>query len=71
MTIEKIVNYVLHTPHNTNKAILIAMLEDLIRSSGGNIDPGPGEDDFIYDGGIESEGNSAGGDYIYDGGIET
>jgi spore coat protein CotH len=69
MTIEKIVNYVLHTPHNTNKAILIAMLKDLIISNGGNIEPDG--DDFIYDGGIESEGNSAGGDYIYDGGIET
>lgn len=71
MTIEKIVNYVLHTPHNTNKAILIAMLRDLIKSNGGNIDPGPGGDDFIYDGGIEEEGGSPGGDYVYDGGVET
>ena len=71
MTIEKIVNYVLHTPHNTNKAILIAMLEDLIRSNGGTVKPEPGEDEIIYDGGIEKEGSSVRGDYIYDGGIEA
>lgn len=73
MTIEKIVRYVLHTPHNTNKAILIAMLEELIRTNGGTVnpDPDPGDDDFIYDGGVEGEGGSTGGDYIYDGGMET
>jgi hypothetical protein len=27
MTIEKIIKYILHTPHNTNKAILREMLE--------------------------------------------
>jgi hypothetical protein len=70
MTIQKIVHYVLHTPHNTNKAILIAMLEELIRTNGGTVNPEPG-DDFIYDGGIENEGSSPGRDYIYDGGMET
>ena len=63
MTIEKIVDYVLHTPHNTNKAILIAMLEEL---AGGKVDPDtpdvpvepdepdePGSGDIIYDGGME------------------
>lgn len=71
MTIQKIVHYVLHTPHNTNKAILIAMLEELIRTNGGTVNPEPGDDDFIYDGGVETEGSSPGGDYVYDGGIET
>lgn len=70
MTIERVVQYVLHTPHNTNKAILIAMLEELIRTNGGTV-PDPGDDDFIYDGGVENEGSSPGGDYIYDGGMET
>ena len=59
MTIQRIVYYVLHTPHNTNKAILIAMLEDLIRSNGGTVKPEPGEDEIIYDGGIEKVGSSA------------
>lgn len=56
MTIEKIVDYVLHTPHNTNKAILISMLKELQ----GNADPdgpdgpdAPGDKDVIYDGGME------------------
>lgn len=71
MTIERVVQYVLHTPHNTNKAILIAMLEELIRTNGGTVNPDPGGDDFIYDGGVENEGSSPGGDYIYDGGMET
>jgi hypothetical protein len=59
MTIEKIVWYVQHTPHNTNRAVLEQMLKDLILSHGGTIDPdGPdGPDvpskDVIYDGGIE------------------
>lgn len=70
MTIEKIVKYVLHTPHNTNKAILITMLEDLIKTNGGTVGPAP-DDELIYDGGIEGEGGSAGSDHIYDGGIET
>ena len=75
MTIEKIVNYVLHTPHNTNKAILIAMLEDLIKTSGGIIEPDKPIEKF-YDGGNES--NSGGDintdgviDLIYDSGMET
>lgn len=70
MTIERIVRYVLHTPHNTNKAILIAMLEELIRTNGGTVNPDPGEV-FIYDGGVENEGSSPGGNYVYDGGMET
>ena len=57
MTIDKVVHYVLHTPHNTNKAILIAILKELIISYGGSIDgigpdPEP-EKDIIYDGGME------------------
>jgi hypothetical protein len=39
MSIERIVEYVLHTPHNTNRAILRRMLEDLIISHGGNLSP--------------------------------
>jgi hypothetical protein len=56
MTIEKIVDYVLHTPHNTNKAILIAMLEQLIKDNGGSGGSGgdSGDDEIIYDGGVET-----------------
>ena len=71
MTIEKIVDYVLHTPHNTNKAILIAMLEELIRTSGGNVpeDPDTPEKEVVYDGGgVEG---TTGKENIYDGGEET
>lgn len=60
MTIEKIVYYVLHTPFNTNRAILTEMLKDLILSHGGTLDgpgdPGGSDDpnkDVIYDGGME------------------
>ena len=38
MTIDNIIYYVVHTPHNTNKAILNGMLIDLIRSYGGRVD---------------------------------
>lgn len=68
MTIEKIVDYVLHTPHNTNKAILIDMLEELIRTTGGTV-PDSGEE-VIYDGGTEGEGTT-GKENVYDGGEET
>lgn len=57
MTIEKIVEYVLHTPHNTNKAILIEMLKRLIIHYGGFIPGGDGSEggrEIIYDGGMES-----------------
>lgn len=57
MTIEKIVEYVLHTPHNTNKAILIDMLKRLITYYGGSIPGGDspeGDREVIYDGGVES-----------------
>lgn len=58
MSIERIVEYVLHTPHNTNRAILRRMLEDLIISHGGNLSPDQpdvpeGNVDVIYDGGVE------------------
>ena len=59
MTIEKIIWYVQHTPHNTNRVVLEQMLKDLILSHGGTLDSdGPdGPDvpgkDVIYDGGIE------------------
>lgn len=72
MTIKKIVDYILYTPHNTNKAILISMLEDLIRTNGGTVNPNPDEDDFIYDGGVENGNGSdtEGDDLLYDGGME-
>lgn len=58
MTIEKIVDYVLHTPHNTNKAILISMLKELAASGdqgeGGGPGSGEGSDEVIYDGGMET-----------------
>lgn len=60
MTIEKIIQYILHTPHNTNRAILTSMLRDLIASYGGDPDnfggSNPPDDpnrDVIYDGGLE------------------
>ena len=57
MNIEKVVEYVLQTPHNTNRAILEEMLRQLIIDYGGNPDgpEGPDPDDLhiIYDGGIE------------------
>ena len=58
MTIEKIVDYVLHTPFNINKAILVEMLEQLIRDNGGS-------------GGSGGSGDSSGSDIVYDGGLET
>ena len=56
MAIERIVDYVLHTPHSTNKAILIAMLKQLIKDNGGSGDfgGGSGSDNIIYDGGVET-----------------
>ena len=45
MTIDNIIEYVLKTPLNTNKAILTAMLEDLIADNsapGGGYLPEPG-----------------------------
>lgn len=57
MTIENIIKYVLHTPHNTNRAILTSMLRDMILYYGGNPDIPEGPDepnkDVIYDGGME------------------
>lgn len=54
MTIEKVINYILYTPYNTNKAILRGMLETLIISHGGSLDePGDSPDHIIYDGGME------------------
>ena len=59
--IENIINYVLHTPYNTNRAILTSMLKEMILYYGGNPDnPGePGDPDvpnkdIIYDGGMEA-----------------
>ena len=59
MTIKKVIEYVLHTPHNTNYAILYSMLEQLILDYGGNLEGNPESPDepgkdIIYDGGIES-----------------
>lgn len=60
MTINRIVEYILHTPHNTNRAILIEMLKNLIISHGGTLSPDNPEipddpnKDIIYDGGVES-----------------
>jgi hypothetical protein len=53
MTIEKIVWYVQHTPHNTNRVVLEQMLKDLILSHGGTLGPDVPDKDVIYDGGIE------------------
>lgn len=47
MTIDKVMDYILHTPLNTNKAILRQMLEELINSQ----EPEP--DEVVYDGGLE------------------
>lgn len=49
MTIERIIDYILHTPHNTNKAILRQMLEELIKDSSNQ----PDVEEIIYDGGTE------------------
>lgn len=59
MTIEQIIKYVLHTPFNTNRAILTSMLKQLILDHGGSLDdPGSTPDDpnkdIVYDGGVES-----------------
>lgn len=55
MTIEKIIEYVLYTPYNTNRAILASMLKQLIISHGGNPDGPIGPDrDVVYDGGLET-----------------
>lgn len=59
MTIDEIIKYVQHTPHNTNRVVLEHMLMDLIITHGGSLDPNePGgpdvpDKDVIYDGGIE------------------
>ena len=56
MTIQKIVEYILHTPHNTNRAILESLLEELIICHGGSLTPGePGQPgiNVVYDGGVE------------------
>lgn len=58
MTIEKIIEYVLHTPFNTNRAILTSMLRQLIIDNGGNLEGTDGPEvpgkDVIYDGGMEN-----------------
>ena len=57
MTIENIIKYVLHTPYNTNRAILTSMLKEMVLYYGGNPDKPDGPDepnkDVIYDGGME------------------
>lgn len=57
MTIENIIKYVLHTPYNTNRAILTSMLKEMILYYGGNPDapdtPDDPNKDVIYDGGME------------------
>ena len=62
MTIKKVMEYILHTPYNTNKAILEELLKSLILAYGGTLSPddpdnpdGPDvpNDDVIYDGGEE------------------
>lgn len=49
MTIKEIVEYVLHTPYNTNHVILTEMLRQLIIDNGGSAP----DDEVIYDGGVE------------------
>lgn len=55
MTIDKVIQYIFHTPENINRAILIQLLEQLIVSHGGTLDgpDAPEYDHIIYDGGIE------------------
>ena len=53
MTIDRVVNYVLHTPFNTNKKILVEMLKQLIADNGGSEEPDTPSGDIIYDGGLE------------------
>ena len=55
MTIDKVIQYIFHTPENINKAILIQLLEQLIVSNGGNPDGPiiPEDEHIIYDGGVE------------------
>lgn len=55
MTIDKVVKYVTYTPYNTNKNILIPMLQQLILDHGGSLDGDTPDvpEDVIYDGGIE------------------
>lgn len=52
MTIDEIIEYVLETPFNTNKAILTAMLEEL--QNGSSDDPSDPDvpKDIIYEGGV-------------------
>ena len=52
MTIDEVVEYILHTPYNTNKAILTEMLKQLIKDNCDTEEPGVG--DIIYDGGTET-----------------
>lgn len=56
MTKEEIIEYVLTTPHNPNRAVLSDMLETYLTDNGGGggDTPGPEPDpnkDYIYDGG--------------------
>ena len=56
MTINKIIEYILHTPLNTNRAILVEMLKELILTHGGSLTPQEPDNpniDVVYDGGIE------------------
>lgn len=53
MTIKQILEYVLHTPHNTNPAVLTHMLEQLIKDNTNPVPPEDDEIDVVYDGGIE------------------
>ena len=55
MTIDKVIEYILHTPHNTNRAILMGILKSLILNYGGSLGPDDPEtpDQIIYDGGVE------------------
>lgn len=54
MTVDEVLDYVMHTPHNTNRQVLEYMLNRLIAdNSGGSAGPdvGPDEAYIIYDGG--------------------
>lgn len=53
MTIKKIIEYVFHTPHNTNQQVLTEMLKQLIADNSSS-DPDDGENYIIYDGGLEN-----------------
>lgn len=48
MTKQDIIEYVMNTPHNTNKAVLSSMLNQLVEGGGGSSDFSTAEVSFVY-----------------------